>query len=307
MYRIARTAVVNNRLLILLGLTAFGALWAILLHQRREDVLSSGVMAWWTFLCGVVVINLCGWQRCAVAVLGDGSERFQRRQLLLSLVFVLGCGLRSVLPRADVQRMGLIDSWLSSILVGRSVATAAELCFAAQWAQFLYRISRETGSRLGMNIARVLVPLIVGAEICSWYAVLTTCYLGNVIEESTWALCTGMLLVGLLAVWARSRAARRPFVAAALVIGVLYFAFLCSVDVPMYFTRWQADLASGREYLTLAQGVHDAWARRVVTFDWQEWRPEIPWMSFYFSVGVWWSLALVHAPRLEPEAELALN
>jgi hypothetical protein len=136
--------------------------------------------------------------------------------------------------------------------------------------------------------------------------VLTTCYLGNVIEESIWALSASLLVAGCLIVWTRCRAARRPFVAAALVLGTLYVAFMCMVDVPMYVSRWQADEASGRAYLTLAQGLSDAWSRRVVTFSWEEWRTEVPWMTLYFSVCVWWSLALVHAPRLEPAPQASL-
>jgi hypothetical protein len=69
----------------------------------------------------------------------------------------------------------------------------------------------------------------------------------------------------------------------------------------MYLSRWQADEARGRVYLALGQGLTDAWTRRVVTFSWEEWRAEIPWMTLYFSVCVWWSLALVHAPRSGPD------
>jgi hypothetical protein len=57
------------------------------------------------------------------------------------------------------------------------------------------------------------------------------------------------------------------------------------------------DEARGRGYLALGQGLRDAWSRRVVTFSWEEWRAEIPWMTLYFRVCVGWSLALVQAPR----------
>lgn len=40
----------------------------------------------------------------------------------------------------------------------------------------------------------------------------------------------------------------------------------------------------------------DVWSRRHVTFDWNEWRPELAWMACYFSVAVWCSIGLVHAP-----------
>ncbi len=73
---------------------------------------------------------------------------FQRWQLLLSAVYVLGCAFRAIVPRADVQRIGLFDSWVSSVLVGRSVATVAELCFIAQWALLLHKISSDADCRL---------------------------------------------------------------------------------------------------------------------------------------------------------------
>ena len=36
---------------------------------------------------------------------------------------------------------------------------------------------------------------------------------------------------------------------------------------------------------------------------WDEWHPEMPWMSLYFSVCVWCSLALVHVPQSQ-DAEI---
>jgi hypothetical protein len=303
-YRFAKTAVAAHGGLILVGGVAFAALWNLVLCHRRVDFLASGVVVWWTALCAAGVVNICGWQRCAAALArrkpsGERSlHRLQRWQLLLSGVFVLGCGFRSVFPRADVQRLGLIDSWMSSVVVGRSVATVAELCFMAQWALLLHHAAKAGGSRCGVVISYLLVPLIAVAEVFSWYAVLTTCYAGNAVEESIWALAASLLIVGCLALWSRGRAAPRPFLAAALVLGVAYVTFMATVDIPMYVSRWQADETKGREYLSVRQGFQDAWSRRVVTFDWEEWRAEVPWMSLYFTVAVWWSLALVHVPRL---------
>ncbi len=57
--------------------------------------------------------------------------------LVLCAAYVFGCAFRSFLPRADVQRICLFDHWTSSVAVGRSVATIAEVCFVAQWAIML--------------------------------------------------------------------------------------------------------------------------------------------------------------------------
>jgi hypothetical protein len=301
MYSATKTIVAHNRLFLLVSVVLFAALGALLLRNGPVDGLSSGVVAWWAALCAVSVVNICSWRLSAAtlyrsrATADPSVHAFQRWQLLLSAVYVFGCGFRSILPRADVQRIGLFDSWMSSVLVGRSVATVAEMCFVAQWALLLHRLSWDTGSRFGMAVAWLLVPLIGVAETCSWYAVLTTCYLGNAVEESIWALAVTLLILSCLTIWPRCRPAYRPFLAAAILLGMGYVTFMCTVDVPMYVSRWLADEANGRSYLSLSQGLQDVWARWSVTFAWEDWRTEMPWMSLYFSVCVWCSIALVHA------------
>jgi hypothetical protein len=282
---------------------AFFGLCSLAVHYEPAESVSLGVLAWWIALCALSVFNIDLWRRSATALARRKADidpevyRFQRCQLLLSAAYVLGCAFRSILPRADVQRIGLLDSWVSSVLVGRSVATVAELCFAAQLALLLHMIARDVNSRVGNAISWLLVPMIVVAELCSWYGVLTTSYLGNAIEESSWALTALTLIVGFAAVWPTCEAAFRPFLAVAIALGVAYVVFMCTVDVPMYVSRWLADETNGREYLSLSQGLWDVGSRWKVTHTWDEWHPEIPWMSLYFSVGVWWSLALVHVPR----------
>lgn len=311
MYRATRMLLAQHFGLLFFGLASFLAVWLLVVRSGPAEAMSRGVVLWWTGLCALSVVNLCGWHISAAAVArrkaacAPEAYRFQWRQLLLSAVYVLGCGFRSVLPRADVQRMGLYDSWLSSVMVGRSVATVAELCFIAQWALLLHRFSKDAGCRFGVVVAWLLVPLIAVAEVCSWYAVLTTAYIGNAVEESIWALAATLLVLSALALWSRCRPAARPFLAAAVALGVAYVGFMCTVDVPMYVSRWLADEASGRSYLSLAQGFQDAWCRWSVTFEWEHWRTEIPWMSLYFSVAVWCSIALAHVPALgsDPRAE----
>jgi hypothetical protein len=197
-----------------------------------------------------------------------------------------------VLPRADVQRICLFDTWLSSVLVGRSVATVAEICFAAQWAIVVHHLARMTRSHTARNISYAIVPLIVVAECCSWYAVITTSYLGNTLENSLWTVTFGLIAVALVRLLKEFYGVAQYAIGSA-VIGIAgYVAFMCTVDVPMYFERWLADVASGKELLGVFAGLHDVSTRWAVTHDFAEWRDEIAWMSLYFSFAVWSSLAL---------------
>src|SRR5262249_26590951 len=153
--------------------------------------------------------------------------------LLLCAAYVFGCAFRSFLPRADVQRICLFDTWLSSVLVGRSVATVAEICFVTQWAIVLRQLGRLADSDAVRNIAGLVVPMIAVAEACSWYAVITTSYLGNTIENSIWAATFTLIAVALLRLLVDFRGLMRPAIAVAIVGIALYVSFLITIDVPM--------------------------------------------------------------------------
>src|SRR5262249_11583413 len=178
------------------------------------------------------------------------------------------------------------------VFVGRSVATVAELCFVAQWAITLRLFAKFTRSDTVHNISSAIVPLIVLAECCSWYAVITTDYLGNTIENSIWAVTFLLIAGALLRLLKEFHSLARVAIAFAFAGIVAYLVFLALVDVPMYFDRWQADQESGKKIFNLLAGLHDARTRWVVTRDIAQWKDEIAWMSLYFSAAVWSSLAL---------------
>jgi hypothetical protein len=263
--------------------------------------MSPGVFSWWVLLCSVAALNILAWS-LSVAFLrrrrvGMPSDCYSgcRVQLLLSAGYVFGCAFRSALPVFDVPRICLFDTWLSSVIVGRSVATFAELCFVGQWAAMLRATSRTTGSVVAVTVSRVVVPLIVIAETCSWYSVLTTSNIGHVLEESIWGFSALLLVASMVAMWARCPDNWRPALLAGCMAGVIYVAYMFLMDVPMYWGRWLADEAGGRQYMTLWQGLQDVAERRVVSGHWDTWKSEITWMTLYFSVAVWISISLIHA------------
>ena len=258
---------------------------------------SNPVAIWWMFLLAVSAVNVA-------LLLGLRAlyRRFfaERRMslvaaeplLFLSAVYVFVCAFRSVLPRADVQRICLFDTPLSSVLVGRSVATIAELCFIIQWAIVLRELAKSVSSDTARNVSRTIVPLIVLAECCSWYAVITTNFLGNVLENSLWTASFLLIAVALVRLLPHFCGIAQWAIAATALGAAGYLMFMVTVDVPMYFVRWQAQIASGYHFLGLAAGLHDLATRWIVNHDIARWRHEIPWMTLYFSLAVWASLAL---------------
>jgi hypothetical protein len=270
---------------------------------------SNPVAWWWGLLALVSGANIAAWlwlyrylEEPRTDFLGGTSGIDM--MLFLSAAYVSGCAFRSLLPRADVQRICLFDTWLSSVTVGRSVATVAEICFVAQWAIILHQLGTMTGAETTVNAAWVIVPLILIAECSSWHAVLTRNYLGNAIENSIWAVSFFIVAIGLCRLLPEFQGP----VGMVLVIAIIgiagYLVFLGTIDVPMYLTRWQAEGARRIGALSPLEGLRDASRRWVVTHDIAHWKDEIAWMSLYFSVAVWSSLALCvcyafagHLPR----------
>jgi hypothetical protein len=272
---------------------------------------------WWSMLTLVSGANIAVWfwlyrELHEQPTAGLGSTSAIELMLLLCAAYVFGCAFRSFLPRADVQRICLFDTWLSSVVVGRSVATVAEVCFAAQWAIILYQLGTITGADTTLNAAWAIVPLILIAEGFSWYAVLTTKYWGNAIENSIWAVAFFIVGIGLCRLLPEFDGEVRVILAVAIIGIVGYLAFLMTVDVPMYLSRWRAKLADGGRHLRPLEGLRDVSTRWIVTHDLAEWKDEIAWMSLYFSAAVWASLALCvccsledHLPRYRTEATIA--
>ena len=290
------------------------SLWpnvSLVLHSREGEVTlsssnpmnlgwvswSNPVAVWWSFLLAVsalnVVLLLTLHARYRSQALTSRNRFFAIEPLaLLSAAYVFGCAFRSILPRADVQRICLFDTWLSSILIGRSVATIAELCFAVQWAIVLRELAKITHSDTAKNISQLIVPLIALAECCSWHAVISTNFLGNILENSLWTATFALIAIALIRLAFSFRGLAQFAIVATAVGTAGYVLFMTNVDVPMYVARWQAQLADGAHYFGLFSGLHDLATRWIVTHSFARWHNEIPWMSLYFSVAVWTSLLL---------------
>jgi hypothetical protein len=265
--------------------------------RSRSLAWSNPLARWWALLTLVSSVNIAVWfllyrylQEPRTGNLGSTSGI--ELMLLLCAAYVFGCAFRSFLPRADVQRICLFDTWLSSVMVGRSVATVAEVCFAAQWAIILHHLGTMMGADTTLNAAWVVVPLILVAQCFSWHAVLTRNYLGHAVENSIWGVAFFIVGIGLCRLLPEFDGTVRVVLVIAIIGIAGFLAFLATIDVPMYLTRWRAEVANGSRSLSPLEGLRDASVRWVVTHDIAEWKDEIAWMSLYFSVAVWASLAM---------------
>ena len=244
---------------------------------------------WLGSLAALAVFNVGLWIWIARSV--SLRTPYAETQLLLSGVYVGVCGFRSLFPRVDLERVCLWDTWLSAIVLGRAAATIAELCFALQCGLFLQRLSDIAGMPVLGAAAHAFVPMAIVAEVVCWYAVLSLNHIGHAIEESLWAL----LMLMLSAAFGTAALSAQGLLRVMLIAGFLVYGvgagLTLAFDVRMYVRRWR--LKAAGLYLTLATGLRDSQRRRHPTLAWDVWREEVPWMTLYFSIGVWTSLAMV--------------
>lgn len=268
-------------------------------HKRPGECIDATAMIpdrltfrWWQLLCAISVANILLWSLAAWGLPWE-SDGYQSKQLVLSGLFVAACAFRSILPRVDLERMCLWDSPLSSVIVGRTVATVAELCFAWQCALLLFKLSAQTGSSVVATIGLTVLPIIVVAELACWFAVATLNNIGHAVEELLWSIMVGLVAAGLVVYWRHTAGAPPLWVPIGLLACAGTAALILMVDVPLYMTRWRIGKRAGLRYLRIVEGLKDAVVRRRVTQTSAAWREEVIWMSLYFSAGVWLSLAII--------------
>ena len=258
-------------------------------RDLRADRFDPRLTLWVAALAALAVLNAGLWLWMASTLSPPTS--YAESQLVLSAVYVGVCGFRSLFPRVDLERICLWDSWLSTIMLGRTAATIAEMCFALQCGLFVQKLSELTGLPALAWAAQAFVPLALVAQLCCWYAVLSLNHLGHAVEETLWALIMGILALSAGAAGFASQGGLAWLLLTGAVVYALGAGLTLAFDVSMYVSRRRA--WGNVDRLPLALGLRDCRVRRKPTKSWEVWRQEVAWMTLYFSIGVWTSLAMV--------------
>lgn len=256
---------------------------------------------WWMCLSGLAMVNISVWCK-SYDHFKYSESAYTKLQLYLSGVYVLVCAYRSIYPRIDLERYCLFDTQLSSIFLGRLSATVAEICFSCQFALLFIQIDQLDDSKdlfLIKVATKVLVPSITVAQMCCWCGVWTLESYWHAIEESIWAVMSLLLCGCFASIWVSNTegAPYEEFISqlavTGLIISLLYFAFMVTVDVPMYIEKSKQKVGQAKSKSSV-RSIKDIWSRRVITTNWKVWRHEAPWLTGYFSTAVWISMSLIY-------------
>ena len=269
------------------------------------------------------------------------TRAYRRTQRFLAVPFVLVCAFRAFFPTIYLFRRCFIDSPLSNILAARLLASVAEVCYVTQVSLALRRTSsslheaaseqqRRAGRTNGFRAScshiatqwssQGVVLAIICAEFFSCAGTATTNSLWFTLEEGSWVFSATFLVLPVtvrclvLLCRLRRRDGRHTNSAGLRSSGrflglvALFLAIYCPwgliADVPNNFKRYLNDTKSGARYYPLAEGLADAAGPCAPTRRFEDWSAYMLWMSAYFSLNVWSSIALAswRAPRIIPRS-----
>ncbi|MEZ5570941.1 MAG: hypothetical protein R3E64_02870 [Halioglobus sp.] len=253
-----------------------------------------GALLWWRALSLLGIANVCLW--LAIWYFNASADPYCVIQLALSGVYVFVCAYRSIFPRVDLERLVVVDSRFSSIFLGRCAATVAEICFGLQLGLLVHQLGAYVGLPWVQHAAWMITACTVVAQAFCWHSILTLNHITQAVESFLWAAGFSWM-AALLAIIAMDTSGAVHFLAIAGVAGSLAFVtYAIAVDIPLYLRRFRSGRQDGQQYLSLRQGARDAWGRRELSHSWDRWKEDALWLTPYFSVGAWFSMALIFLP-----------
>lgn len=251
------------------------------------------------------------------------TRKYQKTMRRLALPMVVVCAWRSVFPNLYAERITWYDSWVCSILVARMLATIAEVCWVAQVALALAFVERQLQlhpgasadltctcwSKLTRTAAVAMVLCIIIAELCSDYATITGDRIGFFLEEALWGVTFTMAFPVLLrlamAVHKLPNAERKGgcgnasvYAKIAAAASFFYIVWQWTFHVPPLHAAWQQQQQDGDVFSDFGQGFVNALEDRNCSHDYNDWSGSLVWLSGYFTLCVWSSIALVCSPRI---------
>jgi hypothetical protein len=243
--------------------------------------------------------------------------------IFLAFIYTIVCAFRSFWLRKDVEQTCFFDSKISTTLIGRTLATIAEICYTLLIMTVLTNITKDisklTNEKLDNSLfaLRIILPIIIIAEIFSWFGSISKYYLWNAAEETLWMTC-GMIVIS-VCLLLYSSLKKNPnlnpnfksissFLRVFVIATSIFVIFMIKTDIPMYYDKWKASDKNNDNIVSLGEFIDDFKNKNTkltyqnfldlnrckrISKDFNVWVKEIPWLSAYFTFGVWSSIGMV--------------
>lgn len=225
--------------------------------------------------------------------------------LILVFLFVAVCAIRSIWPRTDSYKLCFYNNSISIPVVGRILATFAEMSFVTLLVIITNIILDDStdGSILFSILKKynyLLIPMIFCAQIFCWIGVTTIRPIFNAIEESLWAVLgsSKIIIFSLIYYNLINRTNLTPkinhikFISPIIIVSCLFYVlFMVKHDIPMYIKRYRENKD---EPLNFIDGIKELSRCNKISQSYSDWKEEIPWLTLYFTFAVWFVIIILY-------------
>ena len=213
--------------------------------------------------------------------------------IVLSFLYTLSSGIRGIWPRIDSKKICYEKNPLSTPLVGRTLATVGEISYVALIAIFLnmlmdkYKINKD----IYRNILNLCIFFIVMAQMFCWVGVSTGNSIFNVTENSIWTVTAGLILYIIFNIVNNIKNNKMKFYLISAGLGIVgYIIFMIRIDIPMYIKR----CSENKDIKVFNMKSIEDMNNCKVDKSYNTWIGEVPWLTGYFTLGVWSSYIMMN-------------
>lgn len=221
---------------------------------------------------------------------------------ILVMIYVYVCAIRAIWPRIE-DGLCFHDNIISKPIIGRTLATIAELSFAMFLVMLTHiflldsqNITKNTSIKHLITLNNVIFVLIIFAQIFCWFGVITNRPEFNIIEESLWGILSFekiLIYSILLYIIYKYNNPKIKFLKNLLpcliIIFFLYFLYMIFLDIPMYYKK---SIQNNKHY-NIIDGLKELCFCKNITKSFEDWKQEIIWLTGYFTFAVWFCISLL--------------
>ena len=273
------------------------------------------VLGWWAFLVIISIFNIAF---IIIYMLSHKLTDMQKPLFFFALIFSIVCGIRAIWPTKYVEKTCFLKTKIYTPFIIRILATVAEiayiLIFVFVFLHIIKTIHKFTTHKLDhlKPYIYAVIPLILLAEVFSWLGSVTEYQFWNISEEVMWFISSIILIALSLYILSKIKTSSEPKVksiyyllSVTVPIATLFAAFLALVDIPMYIRRFNRnniteikDIKSffrdfeNKHKINFNKRLDEMKKCQQVDQSLETWKEEIPWLTGYFTIGVWSSFAL---------------
>lgn len=211
-------------------------------------------------------------------------------------IFFAVSSFRCAFPNRYNGNVVLRDTWLSSILLTRALATAAEVSWIYQLA-YVARMLNVADADLWLvdALGVSMVAACVIAQVCVWVSVLSCTAALMFWEEVGWF---AIFLFNTILNWRAPPSSALAHAAwISLAFAVPYLPFQLFLHLPALSVHRRRELDSGKRPTPTWAGLRRAAFERHATVEWARWGGNVTalWMFSYWTLIPLWHVYMVHS------------